>query len=196
MYGRRSGDVTKQRRVFGLVNKSRHKNKRVEKKRKMISKVLMQILLGGGGEEADGVVLENESCVDLLECEDGDWIIVNIPDNSSLGLLVEDPVENLLIEHPSMSVYQMLHQRTNKEDVSDEEDDSPRCVQVRRDVSSLLALWCGSALFSDQRARVFTERRKLSRSALSRQNLVRTRFSNTERRYGHFKQPTQRLYNY
>ncbi|XP_026767377.1 tumor protein p53-inducible nuclear protein 1 isoform X1 [Pangasianodon hypophthalmus] len=163
----------------------------------MFSKVLTQILLGGGGEEADGVVEENESFVELLECEDGDWIIINTQDNSSLGLLVEDPLENLLIEHPSMSVYQMRHQRTNEEDVSDEEEDSPpRCVQVRRDVSSLLALWCGSVLFSDQRARVYSERRKLSRSALSRQNLVRTRFSNTERRYGHFKQPTQRLYNY
>ncbi|XP_060767723.1 tumor protein p53-inducible nuclear protein 2 isoform X2 [Neoarius graeffei] len=152
----------------------------------MISKVLMQILLGGGGEEADGVVEENESCVELLESEDGDWIVINIP---------EDPLENLLIEHPSMSVYQTRHQRMNEEDVCDEEDSS-RCVQVRRDVSSLLALWCGSVLFSDQRARVHSERRKLSRSTLSRQNLVRTRFSNTERRYGHFKQPTQRLYNY
>ncbi|KAG7314998.1 hypothetical protein KOW79_021086 [Hemibagrus wyckioides] len=162
----------------------------------MISKVLMQLLPGGGGEEADGVVVENESCVELLECEDGDWIIINMPDHSSLGLLVEDPLENLLIEHPSMSVYQMRCQRTNEEDFSDEEDDSQRCVQVRRDVSSLLALWCGSVLFSDQRARVNSERRKLSRSSFSRQNLLRTRFSNTERRYGHFKQPSQRLYNY
>ncbi|KAI5630241.1 tumor protein p53-inducible nuclear protein 2-like, partial [Silurus asotus] len=161
----------------------------------MIRKVLTQILLGGGGEEVDEVVVENESCMEQLECEDGDWIIINVPDNSSLGLLVKDPLENLLIEHPSMSVYQMCHQRINEEDVSDEEDSS-RCVQVKRDVSRLLPLWCASELLSEQRARVCSERRKLSRGALNRQNLVKTRISNTDRRYGHFKQPTQRLYNY
>ncbi|KAK3510228.1 hypothetical protein QTP70_030452, partial [Hemibagrus guttatus] len=96
----------------------------------MISKVLRQLLPGGGGQEADGVVVENESCVELLECEDGDWIIINMPDHSSLGLLVEDPLENLLIEHPSMSVYQMRRQRTNEEDLSDEDDDSPRVHAV------------------------------------------------------------------
>ncbi|KAF5889268.1 tumor protein p53-inducible nuclear protein 2-like, partial [Clarias magur] len=127
----------------------------------MIRKVLRQILLGGGGEEEDGVLVQDESCVELLECEDEDWIIISTP-----GLLVEDPLENLLIEHPSMSVYQMHRQRATDEDVSDEEEESPR-----RDVSGLLALWCGSVLFSDQRVGVYSERRKLSRSALNRQNL-------------------------
>lgn len=70
---------------------------RVEKKRKMISKVLMQILLGGGGEEADGVVLENESCVELLECEDGDWIIVNIPGLRHEAITHNDQQEELFI---------------------------------------------------------------------------------------------------
>ncbi|XP_060715391.1 tumor protein p53-inducible nuclear protein 1 [Tachysurus vachellii] len=161
----------------------------------MISKILMQLLHGGAREEADSVVVENESCVELLESEDGDWIIINMSDHSSLRLLDKDPLENLLIEHPSMSVYQMFRQRTNEEDVFDKVY-SPRCVQVRRDVSTLLGLWCGSVLFSDPRARPYSERRKLSRSSLSRQNLLRTRNSNTEHRYGHFKQPSQRLYNY
>lgn len=40
------------------------------------------------------------------------------------------------------------------------------------------------------------ERKKLSRGALHRQNLARVRFSVGARRYGHFKQPCQRLYNY
>ncbi|GAA6095406.1 tumor protein p53-inducible nuclear protein 1 isoform X1 [Tachysurus ichikawai] len=156
----------------------------------MISKVLMKLLYGGAREEADGVEVENESCVELLESEDGDWIIINMPDHSSLR-----PLENLLIEHPSMSVYQMLRRRTNEEDVFDKVYPS-RCVQVRRDVSSLLGLWCGSVLSSDPRARAYSERRKLSRSSLSRQNVLRTRKSNTGRRYGHFKQPSQHLYNY
>ncbi|KAM9494600.1 uncharacterized protein Hap1MRO34_004476 [Clarias gariepinus] len=153
----------------------------------MIRKVLRQILLGGGEEEEDGELVEDQSCVELLECEDEDWIIINTP---------EDPLENHPLERSSVSVYQNRLQRGNDEDVSDGQEASPRCVQVRRDVSSLLALWCGSMLFSDQRAGVYTERRKLSRSALNRQNLIRTRFSNTPRRYGQSKRPGQRQYNY
>lgn len=46
------------------------------------------------------------------------------------------------------------------------------------------------------RAQAQAERKKLSRSALHKQNLARVRFSPAERCYGHFKQPCQRLCNY
>ncbi|XP_062845546.1 tumor protein p53-inducible nuclear protein 1 isoform X2 [Trichomycterus rosablanca] len=157
----------------------------------MISRVFGHIL--GSVEEADTVV-ENERCEELLEFEDGEWVIIDIQDNATVGLTVEDPLENLLIEHPSMSVYQMRHQ-TGEEDSSDEEDDSPRSVPIRRDILWHLAP-SSDFLFPVQRARMFTERRNLSRNALNRQNLVKTRFCPAERRYGHFKQPSQRLYNY
>lgn len=76
-----------------------------------------------------------------------------------------------------------------------------RPVEVRRHVSWRLAAWgiplpCKVHLLAIQRSRTQTERKKLSRSALNRQNLARARFSPAEKRYGHFKQPCQRLYNY
>lgn len=76
-----------------------------------------------------------------------------------------------------------------------------RPVPIRRHVSWRLAAWgsplpCSTILLSVQRARVYNEHRKLTRGALNRQNLARTRYSPSERRNGYFKQPTQRLYNY
>lgn len=76
-----------------------------------------------------------------------------------------------------------------------------RPVTVRRHVSWRLAAWgiplpCNIQLLAVQRARTQTERKRLSRSALHRQNLAKARFYPAEKCYGHFKQPCQRLYNY
>lgn len=76
-----------------------------------------------------------------------------------------------------------------------------RPVEVRRHMSWHLAAWgiplpCKVRLLAIQRSRTQSERKKLSRSALNRQNLAKARFSPAEKRYGHFKQPCQRLYNY
>lgn len=159
------------------------------------------------------------------------------PENNSLTPPEEDPLENLLIEHPSMSVYQIRHQTSDEED-SDEEDASPRSVfiqgihllsqcdnttiilekgvshftvilsfpprrpvPVKQHVSWRLAAWgsplpCNVQLLAIQRARTHVECKKLTRSALQRQNLAKVRFSPSDRRFGHFKQPCQRLYNY
>lgn len=72
---------------------------------------------------------------------------------------------------------------------------------MRRHLSWRLAAWgvplpCHVQLLAVQRARTQTERKRLSRGALHRQNLAKARFSPAEKRYGHFKQPCQRLYNY
>ncbi|KAI4898643.1 hypothetical protein NFI96_026000 [Prochilodus magdalenae] len=160
----------------------------------MISKIFAQIL--GNVEEKADIALENEGSEDVFEFEDGEWVIINIQENHPLGLVEEDPLENLLIEHPSMSVYQMRSGRIEGEEVS--EGGSPRSVPVRRHISWCLAAWGIPLpiLLSVQRSRTHGDRRKLTRTALHRQNLANTRFSPTDRRYGHFKQPTQRLYNY
>ncbi len=76
-----------------------------------------------------------------------------------------------------------------------------RPVPIRRHVSWRLAAWgsplsCSTILLSVQRSRVYNEHTKLTRGALNRQNLARTRYSPSERRNGYVKQPTQRLYNY
>ncbi|XP_073693004.1 uncharacterized protein [Garra rufa] len=164
----------------------------------MISRILAQLV---GGEEKDNdVVEETDNCANLLEFDDGEWVIIQIHENQSLVSPDTNILENLLIEHPSMSVYQM---RPDQEDLgSDEEtEDMPRPVPIRRHVSWRLAAWgspspCSTILLSVQRARVYNEHRKLTRGALNRQNLARTRYSPSERRFGYFKQPTQRLYNY
>ncbi|XP_072527328.1 tumor protein p53-inducible nuclear protein 2 [Salminus brasiliensis] len=165
----------------------------------MIGKIFAQLL--GSAEEGAGVSVENEGSEEVFEFEDGEWVIINLHENRSLGRVEEDPLENLLIEHPSMSVYQMRRGRMEEqeEEASDEdEEDSLRPAPVRRHVSWRLAAW-GSPLpilLSVQRAKAHVDRRKLTRSALNRQNLANTRFSPADRRYGQFKQPTQRLYNY
>ncbi|XP_030622175.1 tumor protein p53-inducible nuclear protein 1 [Chanos chanos] len=170
----------------------------------MIGKIFAH-LLGNmeGGELTDTNAVENENCEDLLEFEDGEWVIINVHDNRSFTSVEVDPLENLLIEHPSMSVYQMRHQGNEEEDLSSDEEevDSNRPVSVRRHVSWRLAAWgipvpCSDHLLSAQRARVNADRRKLTRCALHRQNLSKIRHLPSERRYGHYKQPSQRLYNY
>ncbi|XP_034415059.1 tumor protein p53-inducible nuclear protein 2 [Cyclopterus lumpus] len=167
----------------------------------MIGKILSH-LLGNAGEEfevADGAYQE------LMEFEEGGWVIVDVLESGPLTASEVDPLENLLIEHPSMSVYQMRCGAGGAEEElgseEDEEEDTSRPVAVRRHVSWRLAAWgipllCNVQLLAVQRAGTQAERKKLSRSALHRQNLAKAHFSPAERRYGRFKQPCQRLCNY
>ncbi|XP_056134938.1 tumor protein p53-inducible nuclear protein 2 [Lampris incognitus] len=167
----------------------------------MIGKILSHLL----GNAGDDYKVEEDTYEEVMEFEEGGWIIVNIPENVPLSVPEVDPLENLLIEHPSMSVYQMrctIGGEEEEELASDEdEEDSLRAVAVRQHISWRLAAWgiplaCDVQLLAVQRAKNQVEHKKLSRSALHRQNLAKTCFSPAERRYGHFKQPCQRLYNY
>ncbi|XP_029902942.1 tumor protein p53-inducible nuclear protein 2 [Myripristis murdjan] len=167
----------------------------------MIGKILSHLL--GNTEVADDDTYE-----ELMEFEEGGWVIVNLPESGPLSAPEVDPLENLLIEHPSMSVYQMRRRMSREEEEeeeelgSDEDEElSARPAAVRQHVSWRLAAWgiplpCHVQLLAVQRARSQAERKKLSRGALHRQNLAKTRFSAAEKRYGHFKQPCQRLYSY
>uniref|UniRef100_A0AAY5E984 Tumor protein p53 inducible nuclear protein 1 n=1 Tax=Electrophorus electricus TaxID=8005 RepID=A0AAY5E984_ELEEL len=228
----------------------------------MIGKIFAQLL---GNTEESGLVVENDSCEELLESEDGEWVIINIQERQAPDVTRGGSLENLLIEHPSMSVYQIRRRRFKEEDSADEDDDPPRsvglslCVTVARALQELcrfslivqetscplvnLSLimseyllclhylcddarprchagcvtpcrpvpvrqvsWriavfglqppCRSLLVSLQRARAYTERRKLNHSALNRHNLAKTRFLPTDHRYRYFKQPTRRPCNY
>ncbi|XP_038556597.1 si:ch211-260e23.9 [Micropterus salmoides] len=172
----------------------------------MIGKILSQ-LLGNAGEDFEAA---DNTYEELMEFEEGGWVIVNLPENGPLSAPEVDPLENLLIEHPSMSVYQMRCRMSPAEEEEEEEEelgsdedeeDTSRSVAVRRHISWRLAAWgiplpCKVQLLAVQRARTQVERKKLSRSALHRQNLAKMHFSPAEKRYGHFKQPCQRLCNY
>lgn len=167
----------------------------------MLGKIISH-LLGNAGDDLEVV---EDSFEELMEFEEGGWVVVNLPENKPPSTPEVDPLENLLIEHPSMSVYQIRHGISGAEEEevsSDEDEDSPpRPVAARRHISWRLAAWgvplpCNIQVLSVQRAKTQVERKKLSRGALHRQNLAKMRFSPAEKRYGHFKQPCQRLYNY
>ncbi|XP_037606945.1 si:ch211-260e23.9 [Sebastes umbrosus] len=167
----------------------------------MFGKILSHLLWNAGDDFEAG----DDTYEELMEFEEGGWVIVNLPENGPLSAPEADPLENLLIEHPSMSVYQMRCRMGGEEEElgSDEdEEDTSRPVAVRRHISWRLAAWgiplpCNIQLLAVERAsRTQNERKKLGRSVLHRQNLAKMRFSPAERRYGHFKQPCQRLYNY
>ncbi|XP_041641531.1 si:ch211-260e23.9 [Cheilinus undulatus] len=167
----------------------------------MIGKILSH-LIGSSDEDLE---VADDTYNELMEFEEGGWVIVDLPETRLLSAPEADPLENLLIEHPSMSVYQMRRRVSGAEEEEEgsdgDEEESSRPVAVRRHVSWRLAAWgiplpCNIQLLAVQRARAQHERRKLSRGALHRQNLAKIRFSPAEKRYGHFKQPCQRLYNY
>ncbi|XP_048886305.1 tumor protein p53-inducible nuclear protein 2 [Brienomyrus brachyistius] len=171
----------------------------------MFGKLLTQMF--GKGDSADVIEAntaaeEDKVCEDVYELEDGEWVIINIHENHGLALPEVDSLEDLLIEHPSMSVYKMRRWKSQeKTETKEKEKCSQRLAPDRRQVPWRMMPWAKLLtpdvhLFNVQRARPYTERRKLTRGALHRKNLAEIRFSASEKRYGHFKQPPRRVYNY
>ncbi|KAK6480087.1 tumor protein p53-inducible nuclear protein 2-like [Huso huso] len=160
----------------------------------MIGKIT-SLLLGDKMEEANECVDHEE----LLETEEGEWVIVNVQESCPVLQLEMGPLENLLIEHPSMSVYNMRGQSSDQEEEEEEEEDAdvpwpaqmeryaPRRVTVLERISHLHYM---------QRAELLVNRRKLSRNRLHRQNRSKKQYSPKEKHCGNFKQPCQRVYNY
>ncbi|XP_018613499.1 tumor protein p53-inducible nuclear protein 2 [Scleropages formosus] len=181
----------------------------------MIGKLLAQLL--GNSDERDMVdvydgVDENEGCRELYEFEDGEWVIIDINENHGMAMPEMDPLENLLIEHPSMSVYKLRCRKSQEEEVNMEQEEqeaeeeerekgSARSLPSRRLIPWRMTVWASTfgydcRVLSLQGSRAKTERRKLTHGALRRRNLAKMRFSMAEQRYGHFKQPRQRMYNF
>ncbi|KAL4613620.1 tumor protein p53-inducible nuclear protein 2-like [Arapaima gigas] len=177
----------------------------------MIAKFLAQLL--GNGDNGDvvdisGTLGDSKSCRELHESEDGDWIIINIHENYGKTPPEMDPLENLLIEHPSMSVYKLRFRKSEEEGLDMEQEEekekgkgSTRSLPARRLIPWRMTVWAsvlghGCCVLPLQASRARTEHRRLTRGALRRRNLAETRFSMAERCYGHFKQPCQRVYNF
>lgn len=151
----------------------------------MIGKILSQ-LLGNAGEDFEA---DNDTYEELMEFEEGGWIIVNLPgerqnpargaavcywhgyhlkcsrlsegahtdenwsvwtgmlycaESELLSAPVVDPLENLLIEHPSMSVYQMRCRMggAEEEELGSEEDeeDTTRLLPISTSSSHTFVL--------------------------------------------------------
>ncbi|XP_072412408.1 tumor protein p53-inducible nuclear protein 2-like isoform X2 [Chiloscyllium punctatum] len=118
------------------------------------------------------------------------------------------PLENLLIEHPSMSVYAASNTNiTLEEDANDEINDGNTAQhRVERWAAPAPAAVAGRAggilgkasqIRRIQRAKQRVERRQLSRNHIQRQNLVKeSRFHRAKRHSSFVYQPCRRQYNH
>ncbi|XP_043566688.1 tumor protein p53-inducible nuclear protein 2 isoform X1 [Chiloscyllium plagiosum] len=118
------------------------------------------------------------------------------------------PLENLLIEHPSMSVYAASNTNiTLEEDANDEINDGNTAQhRVERWAAPAPAAVAGRAggilekasqIRRIQRAKQRAERRQLSRNHIQRQNLVKeSRFHRAKRHSSFVYQPCRRQYNH
>ncbi|XP_078400484.1 uncharacterized protein LOC144682067 [Cetorhinus maximus] len=158
------------------------------------------------GEVDEGDNEENSDMNNVLyENEEDDWIIVTIQVQHPMARLEIDPPENLLIEHPSMSVYTLWNKNDDSEEAADlaEKLEGHRVVPVAHYIPLRMSTLIGNGdviranhMRFMQRAKLHVERRKLSRNQLLRQNRAWKRHSTKERSSRHFKQPHQRISRY
>ncbi|KAG2469573.1 si:ch211-260e23.9 [Polypterus senegalus] len=140
---------------------------------------------------------------EVVEYEEGEWVIVSIHENPLVNLEVS-PLENLLIEHPSMSVYQKNFQNFNSDNLLSEQENynghASRSPEVVHYISHHLILHenilPASHLHCMQKAKAYIDRQKLSRNYLLRQNQCKKRYPPKEKHYGNFKQPRQHFFNF
>ncbi|XP_043566693.1 tumor protein p53-inducible nuclear protein 2 isoform X2 [Chiloscyllium plagiosum] len=144
----------------------------------------------------------------LTEKEDDGWLIVDFPEGQDEVQVESSPLENLLIEHPSMSVYAASNTNiTLEEDANDEINDGNTAQhRVERWAAPAPAAVAGRAggilekasqIRRIQRAKQRAERRQLSRNHIQRQNLVKeSRFHRAKRHSSFVYQPCRRQYNH
>ncbi|XP_067854067.1 tumor protein p53-inducible nuclear protein 2 [Heptranchias perlo] len=165
----------------------------------------LTIFFLGETDEDDSKENNNDMNNILFENEDDGWIIVDIQAQYSVVKLEIDPLENLLIEHPSMSVYTLRNTNSDGEEEAEYEQilEGPRAVPVAHYIPRRMSALTGNGgvehtnhVHFMQRAKLHVERRKLSRNHLLRQNRARKRYSTKEKNSGRFKQPCQRVSRY
>ncbi|KAF4788679.1 tumor protein p53 inducible nuclear protein 2 [Turdus rufiventris] len=148
---------------------------------------------------------EPKPFVEEEEEEDG-WLIIDLAEEPGLDGVGSSPMEDLLIEHPSMSVYVTS---TLEVDGEGPEDDAAEAVPEPRPelppVHHGRALPVKAAALDKlgqaqraQRAKQLAERHRLGQKALQRQNRARQRPSRRAKQLpGAFvHQPCQRHCNY
>lgn len=142
----------------------------------------------------------------LIEKEDDGWLIVDFPEGQDEVQVASSPLENLLIEHPSMSVYadsntnistreepsQVNNGHTTRARVDRWAPPAPAAVLGRTG-----ALEKANQIRRIQRAKQRAEKRQLSRNGIQRQNLAREcRYHRTKHQGNFVYQPPRRQYNY
>ncbi|XP_070798218.1 tumor protein p53-inducible nuclear protein 1 isoform X1 [Pituophis catenifer annectens] len=174
----------------------------------------------------------SESCfIQLNSCPmEESWFITPPPCFTAGGLTTlkveTSPLENLLIEHPSMSVYAIHNTCHNlnknncdeKEEQEEEQEEeeveshdesnhrSEAQSKMGQHVQCYIAALAAHSTFLEQstksfrpsqRIKEFSERQSLNRNCLRRQNLTRDPYTRQLKNSGFFvHQPCQRQYNY
>ncbi|XP_014430777.2 tumor protein p53-inducible nuclear protein 2 isoform X3 [Pelodiscus sinensis] len=152
-----------------------------------------------GPEEPKPFVSEEEE-------EDG-WLIIDLPEGPSPDRVESNPMEDLLIEHPSMSVYVTSNSIVVERESPDEpvsEGDVPEPRLERHTPHHPTSLTAKAAILEKvsqarriQRAKQLVEKHKLSQKVMQRQNRARERHPRRAKQQGSFVyQPCQRQYNY
>ncbi|XP_067163667.1 tumor protein p53-inducible nuclear protein 2 isoform X2 [Apteryx mantelli] len=140
------------------------------------------------------------------EEEDG-WLIIDLAEGPGLDSMESNPMEDLLIEHPSMSVYvtsnSLVVDRESPEEISEGEVLEPRLERHAPHHSTSLTVKAAilekvSQARRVQRAKQLAEKHRLSQKALQRQNRTRERPSRRIKQQGgsFVHQPCQRHCNY
>ncbi|KAL7985490.1 hypothetical protein Chor_004060 [Crotalus horridus] len=165
------------------------------------------------------VVEEPKPFVSKEEEEDG-WLIIDLPVRDALRKgnselegpdpvsMESSPMEDLLIEHPSMSVYvtttsSIIVEREDPEENIQENEIPENCLQ-RRPPHHSTSLATKTAILEKvnqvrriQRAKQLAEKHKFSQKVMKRQNRARECRPQRAKPQGHFVyQPCQRQYNY
>lgn len=160
-------------------------------------------LFFGAAEDASADLKGPKPCV--TEADEEGWLLVNLPEGATAET---SPMEDLLIEHPSMSVYvspsnlSMVEENTTSLSISvsmvtDPAPPSAQTTVPRRPAraSQVGPLAKVTQLPRVQRAKARADRRLLSRSRIQRQNRVREQAPRHCR--GPFlHQPCQRSYHH
>ncbi|KAM6455571.1 tumor protein p53-inducible nuclear protein 2 isoform 3-T4 [Liasis olivaceus] len=150
---------------------------------------------------------EPKPFVSKEEEEDG-WLIIDLPEGPDPVSMESSPMEDLLIEHPSMSVYvtssnSIIVEREDPEE-NVQESEIPENRLQRHPPHHSTSLATKAAILEKvnqvrriQRAKQLAEKHKLSQKVMKRQNRARECRPQRAKPQGHFVyQPCQRQYNY
>ncbi|XP_053814517.1 tumor protein p53-inducible nuclear protein 2 isoform X3 [Vidua chalybeata] len=148
---------------------------------------------------------EPKPFVEEEEEEDG-WLIIDLAEEPGPDSVGSSPMEDLLIEHPSMSVYVTSTLEVDgegpeddaAEDVAEPRPEPPVAQRGRALAVKAAALDKAGQAQRAQRAKQLAERQRLAQKALQRQNRARQRPPRRAKQFpGAFvHQPSQRHCNY
>ncbi|XP_033754066.1 tumor protein p53-inducible nuclear protein 1-like isoform X2 [Pecten maximus] len=171
----------------------------------MLTSVASYLFGGSGAEETETTPVNLET----KPAPDQDWVLVDVPGGATSSQVGMDPMENLLIEHPSMSVYNSHCSGGSAGEESDlsesSTDNISRTIQKRglrpRNASGIVvqqsprkpqavAARAGiitqtDSFKSSQRSKQYKETRRLTRATLVRQNQTTRLNSAAKRRDNH-----------